>query len=143
MAVTLGGCLPAPATAQAKPTSALWTQFVVAAAIVGAIVWGLITVAIVRFRRRPTDEGTIPSQVADSRPLEIAWTAIPIVTILVLFGLTLAALGQVDAREASRLTINVTAFRWQWRFDYAGSGVSIAGGPPQPAEMVVPFGEPI
>jgi len=37
----------------------------------------------------------------------------------------------------------VTAFRWQWEFDYPGSGVRVIGGPDVPAEMVVPAGEPI
>jgi cytochrome c oxidase subunit II len=141
--VVVAGCLPAPATEQARAVSTLWTQFVIAAAIVGAIVWGLITIAIVRYRRRPADVGTVPPQIADSRRLEIAWTALPILTILGLFGLTLAALGQVDARAASRVTVDVTAFRWQWRFDYEGTAVSVVGGPNQPAEMVVPVGEPI
>jgi len=140
----VAGCLPAPATDQARATSTLWTQFVIAAGVVGAIVWGLITIAIVRYRRRPADAGSIPPQIADSRNLEIAWTALPILTILGLFGLTLVALGQVDARAASpRVTVDVTAYRWQWRFDYEGTAVSVAGGPDKPAEMVVPVGEPV
>src|SRR5439155_11610603 len=88
--------------------------------------------------------GSIPPQIVDSRNLEIAWTVLPIVTILGLFGLTLVALGQVDARAVSpRVTVDVTAYRWQWRFDYEGTAVSVAGGPDQPAEMVVPVGEPV
>ncbi|TMF36043.1 MAG: cytochrome c oxidase subunit II [Chloroflexi bacterium] len=144
VAAAVAGCLPAPVTAQARATSTLWTQFVIAAAVVGAIVWGLITVAIVRYRRRPADAGSIPPQIVDSRNLEIAWTVLPILTILGLFGLTLVALGQVDARAVSpRVTVDVTAYRWQWRFDYEGTAVSVAGGPDQPAEMVVPVGEPV
>ena len=84
----------------------------------------------VRYRRRPADAGSIPPQIVDSRNLEIAWTVLPIVTILGLFGLTLVALGQVDARAVSpRVTVDVTAYRWQWRFDYEGTAVSVAGGP--------------
>jgi cytochrome c oxidase subunit 2 len=140
----VAGCLPAPATEEARATSTLWTQFVIAAAVVGAIVWGLITVAILRFRRRPRDVGTVPPQIADSRRLEIAWTILPIVTVLGLFGLTLVALGKVDARAASpSVTVDVIAYRWQWRFDYAGSGISVSGTPDQPAELVLPAGEPV
>jgi cytochrome c oxidase subunit II len=143
VSLCLAGCMPAPATEQARATSTLWTEFVVAGAVVGGIVWGLITIAIVRYRRRPADGGAVPPQIADSRPLEIAWTVLPILTIIGLFGLTLVALGQVDARAASRVTVDVTAFRWQWRFDYEGTPVSVVGGPDQPAEMVVPAGEPV
>ena len=144
VAGVVAGCLPAPATEEARATSTLWTQFVIAAAVVGAIVWGLITVAILRFRRHPRDAGTVPPQIADSRRLEIAWTILPIVTVLGLFGLTLVALGKVDARAASpRVTVDVTAYRWQWRFDYAGTGISVSGTPDQRAELVLPAGEPV
>jgi cytochrome c oxidase subunit II len=144
MAGVVAGCLPSPATEEARATSTLWSQFVIAAAVVGAIVWGLITVAILRFRRRPRDAGTVPPQLADSRRLEIAWTILPIVTVLGLFALTLVALGKVDARAVSpRVTVDVIAYRWHWRFDYAGAGVSVSGTLDQPAELVLPAGEPV
>jgi cytochrome c oxidase subunit 2 len=41
------------------------------------------------------------------------------------------------------VTVDITAFRWQWQFGYEGTGVTVAGGPDQVAEMVVPAGEPI
>ena len=145
IATLVAGCLPAPKTQEAEAVSTLWTQFVIAAAVVGGLVWGLITIAIVRFRRRPRDAGTVPPQIGHATWLEAVWTAFPILTILVLFGLTLGALGKVDARAqaATRVTVNVVAYRWQWRFDYPDSGVTVSGGADQPAEMVVPAGEPI
>ena len=143
-AVMLAGCLPAPRTTQAQAVADLWTQFVIAAVIVGGIVWMLITVALLRYRRRPGDEDTVPPQIGHVTWLEVVWTALPILTILVLFGLTLGTLGKVDAVAAAPpVTVNVTAFRWQWRFDYAGTNATVVGGPDTPAEMVVPVGEPI
>lgn len=142
IAVGVAGCMPAPASEQARAVADLWTQFLVAAALVGGLVWVLMTVAILRFRKRPGDDG-LPSQVADSRRLELAWTIGPILIVAVLFWLTLGALGRIDARAAGTVTVDITAFRWQWQFDYPGSGVSVAGGPDQPAVLVVPAGEPI
>jgi cytochrome c oxidase subunit 2 len=121
----------------------LWTVFVVAAAGVAALVWGLITFDIVRYRRRRSQGGTIPSQVHDAPRLEIAWTALPIIIVLVLFWLTLGALDRIDARTPGAVTVEVTAFRWQWAFAYPGTGVRVVGEPDVPAEMVVPAGEPI
>jgi cytochrome c oxidase subunit 2 len=140
--VLVSGCLPAPASSQARAISELWTAFVVAAAVVGGVVWGLITIALVRFRRRAR-EAQIPPQFADARRLEIAWTAIPIAIVIGLFWLTLGALGRIEARAPGALEVDVAAFRWQWRFDYPASGVSVTGLPDAPAEMVVPVGEPI
>jgi cytochrome c oxidase subunit 2 len=143
VAGVVAGCLRVPATEQARAVSDLWTVFIVAAAGVGALVWGLITIALVRYRRRRADAGTIPPQIHDAPRLEIAWTISPIVLVLVLFWLTLGALDRIDARTPGQVTVDVTGFRWQWRFDYPGTGVSVSGGPDSPAEMVVPAGEPI
>jgi len=134
--------MPAPATTEAQAVATLWTQFLIAAAIVGGTVWALITFMIVRYRGRPSDLDALPAR-SDFLALELAWTAIPIAIILILFGLTLVSLNQVDARSESRVTVAVTAFRWQWRFDYRGTPVSVVGDPDTVAVMVVPTGEPI
>jgi cytochrome c oxidase subunit II len=140
----VAGCMPAAATEQAHATADLWTQFLVAAALVGGLVWILMTVAIIRFRRGATPTTSLPPQTADAPRLEIAWTVGPIIIVAILFLLTLGALGRIDARSASStVTVEITAFRWQWQFAYPGSGVTVAGGPGQSAEMVVPAGEPI
>ena len=142
-ATLLSGCLPAPATQQARAVTDLWTVFIVAAAVVGALVWGLITFDILRYRRKAADATKIPPQIHDAPRLEIAWTAGPIILVLILFWLTLGALDRIDARDPGKVTVDVTAFRWQWKFDYPGTDVSVTGGPDTPAEMVVPAGEPI
>src|SRR5262249_23228327 len=49
------------------------------------VVGGLLAYTVVRFRRRPDDEGQEPPQVYGSNQLEFAWTVIPIVTVFVLF----------------------------------------------------------
>lgn len=143
--IVLAGCMPTGVTEQARAVTTLWTQFLVAAAIVGGTVWVLISVMLVRYRRRSADAALIqaPAAPTDSRPVELAWTAIPILIVLILFGMTLVALGTVDARSPSKVTVDVTAFRWQWRFDYEGTPVRVVGDPNTVARMVVPVGEPI
>ncbi len=144
LAVLVAGCLPAARTTQAQAISTLWSQFMIAAAIVGGIVWTLLTVVVLRYRRRPRGDDELPPQIGHITWLEVVWTTLPILTILLLFGLTLSTLGKVDALAAApQVTVNVTAFRWQWRFDYAGTNVSVVGGPESQPEMVVPVGEPV
>src|SRR5262249_15271720 len=52
-------------------------------------VFTLLVIAIVRFRRRPGDDTAEPPQIYGSDQVEIAWTVIPILIVLVL-GLTTA-----------------------------------------------------
>ena len=140
---TLGGCLPASVTAQGRAVSELWTMFLVPAIVVAAIVWGLTTFAVLRYRRRRAASDVGPQQTADDRRLEIAWTVLPIVTVLVLFGLTVNALARIDARTPGGVNVSITAFRWQWQIDSPDDRVTVVGSSDTPAEMVVPVDEPV
>ena len=52
--------------------------------IIFAVVFGLIVYALVRYRRRPDDDGGEPAQVYGSTQVEIAWTVTPVLIVVVL-----------------------------------------------------------
>jgi len=157
--VGLAACMPSPATIEAEAVRDLWAQFLVASVLVGGTVWVLITIAVLRFRRPtrppatdpaaeaagigPSRDIAMPPQLHGSTRLEVVWTAIPIAIILVLFALTMGAIGVVDATKPATVNVHVTAFRWSWRFDYPDLGVSVVGQPGGRPELVVPVGEPL
>jgi cytochrome c oxidase subunit 2 len=142
-AIALAGCLPSSVTRQGRAVNDLWTMFLVPAIAVAAIVWSLTTFAILRYRRRGATTQELPPQISGDRRLEIAWTVIPIATVLALFWLTLGALARIDERTTGGINVAITAFRWQWQFDYPDDGVSIVGLPDSTTEIVVPVGEPV
>lgn len=141
--VAVAGCLPTAVTSQGRAVNDLWIQFLVPAVVVAAIVWGLTTFAILRYRRRDATSDELPPQTSGALRLEVAWTVVPIATVLVLFWLTLGAVARIDDRSAGGIDVAVSAFRWQWQIDYPANGVSVVGLPEAPAEMVVPVGEPV
>src|SRR5580698_8434648 len=49
------------------------------------LVFSLIIYAAVKYRRRPTDDGSEPPQIYGSNQVELAWTVIPILIVVVLF----------------------------------------------------------
>lgn len=126
---------------QGASIDSLYRFFFVAAAVVFVIVSGLIAYSIVRFRRRPGDDG-LPRQTAHDVRLEVAWFALPTALVMVLFALTFKTLDRVTERHAGALTIRTEAFQWGWRFDY-GDGAVVVGLPEDPAEVVVPVGRPV
>lgn len=142
-ALVIAGCLPTAVTDQGRVVNDLWTVFLVPAVIVAAIVWGLTTVAIVRFRRRRTTPQVPPRQVEGHRGLEVVWTVIPIAVVTVLFILTFAAVNRMYERTAGGIEVSVSAFRWQWQIEYPADRVTVTGLPEAPAIMVVPVGEPV
>jgi cytochrome c oxidase subunit 2 len=90
VATLVAGCMPDPVTEQARAVRDLWSQFLIASVLVGGTVWILITFALLRYRHpRRADglEAAAPRQSLGSTRLEVAWTVIPIVIILILFGL--------------------------------------------------------
>jgi cytochrome c oxidase subunit 2 len=66
-------------------------------AVIFVIVGGLLTYAIVRFRRHPDDDDREPPQVYGSNPIEFAWTTVPVLIVLVLFLTTARTIYQVQA----------------------------------------------
>jgi cytochrome c oxidase subunit 2 len=145
MTALISGCLPAAASSQGRDVAALYTVFIAIAAVVAIIVFGGTTWSVLRYRRRRDEPaGTLPPQIHGSLRLESTWTAIPIITVLVLFGATMLVLDRIQATSASPgAVIRVEAFRWGWTFRYPEVGITVSGiGSPGP-EIVVPVGEPV
>jgi cytochrome c oxidase subunit II len=95
----------------------LWTGSVIAALVVGFLVWGLILYSVVRHRKRGDE---LPKQTAYNLPLEIVYTIVPFVIIAVLFFFTVVVQNKVVAKSNNPdETIAVNAFKWNWQFVYS------------------------
>lgn len=145
LGMLVAGCLPTPATSQARQTAWLYQLFMIIAAGVFVVVWGLLTWSVLRYRagrRRGGDPDVLPPQTHGNSIAELAWTAIPTATIALLFAVTVGVLGSIQARSAQpAVEIRVEGFRWGWSFMYAREGIVVTGsGVPGP-EAVVPAGE--
>lgn len=140
LATLVGGCMPSPATTQGKEIDNLWTVFLVGGIIVATIVWGLVTFALLRYRRRGDQ---LPKQTEGSLKIEATWTIIPLITVLVLFVLTVRTISAVDTVEPGGMNLHVTAFRWQWQAEYPDAGVKLVGTTDAPLEIVLPVDTPV
>ncbi|HEY3238269.1 MAG TPA: cytochrome c oxidase subunit II, partial [Acidimicrobiia bacterium] len=47
------------------------------------------------------------------------------------------------AKSGRPLAVDVTAFRWQWRFDYPAERVSVVGSPENSPDLVLPTDRPV
>ncbi len=137
----LGGCDFFPSygasrgvTTQGQDTFKLYSGMMTTGIIIGVLVGLLIVWTMVRYRRR-SDE--MPRQFHESIPIEILYTAIPVLIVAVLFVFTVIVENRVVATQPVTATqtasggpierITVTAFQWGWRFDYPSEDVSVAG----------------
>ena len=112
--------MPSPVTSQGTESRDLWRIFVWTAIVIGAIVYALVIFVVVRYRRRRSDGE--PSQRQYNMPVEIVYTAIPLVIVGVLLGLSIRAEnnGHAPPRRIPTSTVDVIGFQWQWRFHYPG-----------------------
>jgi cytochrome c oxidase subunit II len=86
---------------------------------VSALVLGLLTYAILRFNRRANPQ---PAKFAHNVTIEVLWTAIPIL-ILVIIGFPSMKLLYYGAKaEKPDMTIKVTGHQWYWSYEYPDHG---------------------
>jgi cytochrome c oxidase subunit 2 len=130
---------PRGATRQGRDIFRLWQGSMWVAVAVGVFVWALILFAVIRFRRRPGDEDAIPKQTHANIPLEIVYTATPLVIVAVLFFVNVRTQDRIDHVSGDpTVTVEVTGFQWQWRFRYAEANVEVVGTNEQDPVMVLP-----
>ncbi len=84
------------------------------------IVFGLLLYVVIRFRWRPGDDETEPPQIYGSNQIELAWTVIPILIVIVLFLSTVRIVFSVQnaPRPAQALDVTVTGHQFWWEFTY-------------------------
>lgn len=109
--------LPVGASQQSGNIGSLWSGAWIASMVIGVIVWGLIGYAVIRFRRKRSDEK--PKQNRYNVPLEIMYTVLPFLIIGVLFLYTVRAQDAVMTHSNSPdHTIHVIGQKWSWSFNY-------------------------
>jgi cytochrome c oxidase subunit 2 len=133
---------PEGITKESQDMRELWTGSVIAALIVGFLVWGLILYSVVAHRKR-SDE--LPKQTAYNLPLEIVYTILPFLIIAGLFFFTVVVQNRViKPSNNPDETIAVNAFKWNWQFVYPktsgkdGKPVSTIGTSTEIPILVVP-----
>jgi cytochrome c oxidase subunit 2 len=125
--------LPNAASIQAGPIDALFhLEFKVMAFLFSLIVV-LMVYSIVIFRRKKGDLSDAGHIEGNSR-LEIFWTAVPLLTVLVLSYIGGKNLAETVRAAPDPVEINVIGQQWSWRFDYPRYGVSST-------ELVMPLDE--
>ncbi len=140
--------LSAPLTAFAKPPSPLlpatdssrqianlfWITLAIAV-VVFALVEGLLIYAIARYRNRGKKD-EVP-QIDGNPTLEMMWTIVPALIMVVLFTLAWRVLSFQHNAPPDATTIEVTGHQWYWEFNYPDTEVTLQN------ELVIPANVPV
>jgi cytochrome c oxidase subunit 2 len=111
------------ASTEAPKIDTLLDVMIVLSAFVFSIVMVMLGYSVWRYRAKPGDEGD-GEPIHGNTKLEIAWTLIPTVIVLVGAVYSWIVLDDIEARADDRTQINVTAQQFKWTFDYPEAGVT-------------------
>jgi cytochrome c oxidase subunit 2 len=78
------------------------------------LVGGLLALALVRFRARKSDPPTEPAQIYGSAQIELAWTVVPILIVVVLFLATARVIFAIQDVPQPYSALDVTAIGHQF-----------------------------
>jgi cytochrome c oxidase subunit 2 len=102
------------------------------------VVFILLVYALVKFRARTTDSPHEPAQVYGSTQIELAWTVIPILIVVVLFLATTRVIHAIQDAPKPANVVEVIAIGHQfwWEFRYPALGIVTAN------ELHIPVSDP-
>jgi len=113
----------------------LWDLLLFWGTIVFVVVEAALVFTIIKFRKRPGGPAAKP--IHGNVALEITWTAIPAVILVLIAVPTVKTIFQTQApAPAGALTVEVTGRQWWWEFHYPEYGVTTAN------EVYIPVGRP-
>ncbi|HUA59723.1 MAG TPA: cytochrome c oxidase subunit II [Verrucomicrobiae bacterium] len=128
----------APASTPAQEIFGLSMFVLAVTAIIFLVVCALLAFAVVKFRARATDAASEPAQVYGSTQIELAWTVIPILIVVVLFLATARVIHAIQdvPKPVSAVDVTVIGHQFWWEFRYPKLGIVTAN------EMHIPVSDP-
>lgn len=118
---------PEGVTPQGERMQYFWSAAFTAALVVGVGMWGLMFWSFAMYRKRKGSP-LYPKQTKENLPLELIYTAVPFVLVAILFYFTVTTEDYVlDKSAKADVTVDVTAFKWNWDFGYEGTQVPGGG----------------
>jgi cytochrome c oxidase subunit II len=109
-------------------------------AVIFLIVAGLLLYALLRYRHRANDANADqePAQIYGSNQIELSWTVIPVLIVVMLFLATARViLSTQDApKPAASLDVTVIGHQYWWEYRYPQSGIVTAN------ELHIPVSNP-
>jgi len=106
--------------------------------VIFLLVASLLLYVLIRYRQRPSDSEREPAQVYGSNQIELSWTVIPILIVVMLFLTTTRVILDTEAapKPSSALDVTVVGHQFWWEYRYPKLGVVTAN------ELHVPISDP-
>jgi cytochrome c oxidase subunit II len=127
--------LPSASSTIAGEVDSLFYFIFYTAAILFVLVIGVMVYFVIRYKKKDNDD-KLTSSVDHNNFLEITWTVIPAILVMVVFFWGFKIYMKMNVIPSQAMEIKVTAQKWFWSFDYA-EGVNVTN------ELTVPVNTPV
>ena len=106
--------------------------------LIFVVVASLLVYAVVKFRVTPANADCEPAQVYGSTQIELAWTIVPVLIVVVLFAATARVIHAIqDApKPATAVEVTVIGHQFWWEYRYPAFGIVTAN------ELHIPVSDP-
>jgi cytochrome c oxidase subunit II len=89
--------------------------------VVAGFVMALLAIVILRFNSRANPT---PAKFTHNTPLEIVWTLVPVLILVVLGSFSLPILFKQQEIPVADVTIKATGNQWYWSYEYPDEGIA-------------------
>jgi cytochrome c oxidase subunit II len=118
----VGDNMPAGVTPFSKDVYELHNVILAVVTVIGVLVFTAMFTSIVVHRK---SKGQEPAQFSHSTTAELAWTAIPVLILVIMAIPATRVLIDMENTGNAEINIKVTGYQWLWKYDYIEDDVSI------------------
>jgi len=87
---------------------------------IGVVVFGVMFWSVFAHRK---SKGAVAAQFHESTLVELIWTAVPFVILVVMAIPATATLVKMYDSSEAKIDVKVTGYQWKWHYDYLNEGV--------------------
>jgi cytochrome c oxidase subunit 2 len=117
------GLLPTEASAQAAEIDQLFGIHIWLISALFSLIMVVLIYSLIVFRRKKGETGD-GAYITGNSTLEVLWTAIPLLAVIVLAYIGGKSLGVIRRIDPSAMQVKVTAGQWFWQYQYPDYGIT-------------------
>lgn len=120
-------------TAMSRSIYGLHMTIFIICAVIGLIVFGVMFYSIIVHRK---SRGAKPHQFHESTLVEIIWTTIPFLILVIMAVPATKTLIDIYNTDEADIDIKITGYQWKWQYEYVGEDISFFSNISTPKEQI-------
>jgi cytochrome c oxidase subunit 2 len=101
--------------------------------VIGLGVFSVLFYSLIKFRK---SKGAKAANFHEHLGIEIIWTVIPFIILVILAIPATTILAQIHNTDASSLTVKITGYQWHWKYEYLDQGISFFSNLSTPQDQI-------